>query len=740
MAFNFRRTSAAVSSLLLCLSGFGPVARARNPARQNPQGKDEVLRVETEIVQTDVAVFDKSGRFVEGLRPEQFEVKVDGQVVPVSFFERVTAGSPREEAARAGRPAPAAAPPAAARGRGRHVAFFLDDVHLSPASVERTRRTVAQFFERGMAAGDRAMVGTVTRQAGFLEQFTDNRAVLRAALARVVHKPYTVRDAETVPMTEYQALRIDQGDRDALGYYATQLMKESSFRLPGGGTLGPPPGGPAGQRLPAGQTTAGLTRDKAERMVRERASLLLRQSANVSQATLAALENLIRSVAEVPGRKLVFFFSDGFYLNDRETGFSDRLRRITDAAARAGVVVYTLDARGLVGDTDASSNRADSGGQLARANVGELSASQDPLATLADETGGRARLNSFALGEAVARALEETANYYRLAWKPLAAESRGGKFRRVEVSVVGRPDLAVRAPRGYVTGAAAASEAKPDAKAASRAPEEELREALAAAVAKRSLPTLVSASFVDVPGAGPVLTSSVQVSTDGLDYGADGRQPAVVDVAGVVLNDQGRQAANFRTRLSVPPPAPEAPGPAGQGVIYNHRAPLAPGLYQVRAAARDTRGGLVGSASGWVEIPDLSKRQLTLSSLHLGGRAAGGDAAQAGGGAAPQVQFSVDHKFPRTSRLDFLVIVYNAARAAGAPIDLTAQLKIYSDGRAVVASQPGRLAAGDDPARVPFAGSVSLGQLPAGLYEMEVAVTDNAAKATATRRSAFEVR
>ena len=90
--------------------------------------------------------------------------------------------------------------------------------------------------------------------------------------------------------------------------------------------------------------------------------------------------------------------------------------------------------------------------------------------------------------------------------------------------------------------------------------------------------------------------------------------------------------------------------------------------------------------------------------------------------------------------MDFLAFVYNAARAGGAgPVDLTAQVKLYRDGRAVVSAPPGKLAAADDPARIPYTGTLSLGQLPAGLYEIEIIVNDNAAKASAAQRLAFEI-
>ena len=101
----------------------------------------------------------------------------------------------------------------------------------------------------------------------------------------------------------------------------------------------------------------------------------------------------------------------------------------TDAAIRAGVVIYTMDARGLVSMTDAGSNRTDPEGRLGRSNIGELAASQDPLTALAADTGGRALLNSGALTTAVNNALKETSNYYLLAWRPPAEGAERRQFQ-----------------------------------------------------------------------------------------------------------------------------------------------------------------------------------------------------------------------------------------------------------------------------------------------------------------------
>lgn len=145
----------------------------------------------------------------------------------------------------------------------------------------------------------------------------------------------------------------------------------------------------------------------------------------------------------------------------------------------------------------------------------------------------------------------------------------------------------------------------------------------------------------------------------------------------------------------------------------------------------------MGTASQWVEIPDLSKKQLALSSLHLGGRAVGGEKA----GAAPQIQFSVDRRFSRSAKLDFLAFIYNARSSGGATVDLAANVRVTRDGRVVVSAPPIKIAppAQTDLARIPFTGVISLGQLPPGRYELELEINDNSAKTSAAQRVAFDI-
>jgi len=168
--------------------------------------------------------------------------------------------------------------------------------------------------------------------------------------------------------------------------------------------------------------------------VRERAFELVTTTAPDTDNTLILLEGLMRTAGQLPGRKLFFMISDGFYLNDKQRGSLGRIKRITDAAGRAGVVIYTLDARGIISESlDVTNDKPmDAEGLTAGARIGEVTASQDGLNALAGDTGGRAFRNTNApMSEWVDKVLDETANYYLLAWRPDTDEQKRGKFNHI---------------------------------------------------------------------------------------------------------------------------------------------------------------------------------------------------------------------------------------------------------------------------------------------------------------------
>ena len=268
-----------------------------------------------------------------------------------------------------------------------------------------------------------------------------------------------------------------------------------------------------------------------------------------------------------------------------------------------------------------------------------------------------------------------------------------------------------------------------------------MQQALTALYPKHETPLSLSVVFLDTPEHGPVLTASVQVANDALSYeGVEGKQVAAVDVVGVVVNDRGKPAGTFQTRLKINATGSNGTAQDDSATIYNYRVPITPGLYQVRIATRDSKSGQVGSAQQWIEIPDLSLHRLNLSSVLLGLQNVGGT--KAGAAEAPQVQFSTDHRFARNSHLRFITFIYNAA----AGLDRKSQPNIWLQARIlragqVVKSTPMQrvIFESKDFVRIPFGGEIALDSIPAGPYILEITVDDQISKTTVSQQTKITV-
>ncbi|HKC64159.1 MAG TPA: VWA domain-containing protein [Pyrinomonadaceae bacterium] len=717
-------------ALLICLALSLPATQAQQGSRPaTPQG-EEVVRINTELVQTDVMVFDKDGHFVEGLKPDQFELRIDGKPVPISFFERVTAGSVNEDAQLAAargqsrttnaKDQPAPKP----LDRGRTILFFIDDLHLDAGNLPQTRKMLMRFIDREVGQNDQMAITSPSGQIGFLQQLTDNKAVLRAAVERLKPRPRRVIDMDRPPMREYQALSILRYDRDVTDYFVEKLREDNPM----------------------------LSVESATEMVMSRARGILQQAAVTTTNTLASLASLIRTASQWPGRKVLFFISDGFFIDDQTKSNSFDLRHITDNAARAGVVIYSIDSRGLVASLiDASTQVAtDYSGRLARYNGSELLASQDALNALAVDTGGRAQFNTNALDQIIPKALEETSVYYLLAWRPEGEEQRGGKFRRIEVKVKGRPDLMVRVRRGFFD-----ADAKENVKRGSSAAEaqratvvktsdDELRSAIKSLYTQSALPTHVALTYMDAPNAGPMLTVSTLVDTEfiGFDKGENSEKGAV-DILGVVLNDQGKSVASFSGRLNITAKSPSTPESKRPDVLYNYPVKLPPGLYQARVAARDAKSGRTGSATEWIEIPDLASHKLYLSSLIVSEVFKEAASSTTDPAVIVKSRLSVDRHFNRASKLRFLTFIYNASRGASgneAP-DAAVQIQVLRDDQPVLTTPLRKIEYDNstDLARLPYAAEIPLETMLPGRYVLQVSVIDRISKTSVTQHINFEI-
>jgi VWFA-related protein len=730
------------------------------PARGQQQ-EEEVVRITTELVQTDVAVFDRQGQFVDGLRPEQFELQVNGKTQAVTFFERVRAGSRGEEAQLAaaasrgsGNAKTVETNRAAAEPTGRLIFFFVDDLHLSPASVGRARTALQRYVDHVMSPDDRVAVVSASGQVGFLQQLTDNPAVLRAAINRLGYRGTTDAYGGNTRISEYEASQVlDSGNRELYAYLLESTKLEQQMG----------PGSRHGDHTLAASYSAAPHLRNRLRQVRA-------QGRMATDGTLEALHGLMLSASALPGRKLVFFLSDGFILNERAAGALDRLRGVTQAAAQAGVVVYTMNVRATLfpsgSGVDATSNDyIDLTARRIGVDFGEISANKEPLQLIAEQTGGRAVFNSNDIGEAVRQAIRETADYYLLAWRPDSPELRDASAR-LKVSVKGHPEWRVRlraasfkVPATAVerperpareTGAAAeesAVESKHSgavgevARAAAAKSEDNEKpddEALLAALGslhpQRGLPVALSAGYQDTGDQGTVLNVSMQLARSAFDFdSAGGRRKALVDVAGAAIDDRGR-IGSFKQLLTVAPDS--SGGDASQPVVWHQRLRLKPGLYQVRVALRDRATGRTGSAMQWVEIPDLSAGGLALSSIFLGEREPQVSDAGRGAGGPRAVAVDVDRRFTRTSVLRFQTYVYNAKRPGG---DVQLQAQVLRGATPLITTQTFKVPAAADPTRLPFWSELSLERLPPGHYVLRLTATEAKTNRTASERVGFYV-
>jgi VWFA-related protein len=714
-----RNSLSFLASLLLLLAWSAIHAQTATPSP--PKSQDEVVRVYTELVQTDVMVFDKQGKFVNGLGKDNFELFVDGKPRAIEAFEQITAGSDEESqlaAARGAttlnlkRPAPL--------DRGRIVFFYIDDLHMDLSGITAAKKVITTFIEKEMGQNDQAAIASATGQIGFLQQLTNDRMILRTALGRLSPKSFSVKDGERPPMTEYEALLIDRVDRDVFDFFVAETIRQNP----------------------------GMRPDTAAAIVRGRASALLSQAARLTQNTLLGLENLAQSARSLPGRKLLFFLSNGFLIENQRGDSLSKVRDVTKAAAKSGVVIYSMDTRGLVASLqDASSDRPfDPFARLSISSQHELAATQDGLNALAVDTGGKAIFNTNDLKQGLAPAIKETSTYYLIAWKPDAVSQKQGRFRNLEVKLIGHPDLTVRVRKGYYDldppAAVAKESTKPPPKVATNLAK--LRETLMAPYPERELPILVSADYYEVADKGAVISTSIQMPGEFLLFGEqpDGKIQAVVDLSGVYYNDKGIYQTSFLERIVTTAQNLEAAKNYHNDITFNYPVKLPPGLYQVRVAARDDKSGKIGSAHAWVDIPDLSKKKLAMSSLLLGERTQAMMTNVSNSGDESPVALSASHRFRRDSTLRFLLFVYNSVISpTDRQPDAAVQVQVVRDDQPVVTTALRKVTTEGivDLARLPYAAEIPLNSLLPGRYLLQVTVIDRLSKQSTSRQTHFDV-
>jgi len=680
---------------------------------QKSQQPGKTIRVNVALVQTDVMVFDGDNRFVDNLKPEEFEFRVNGKVTPIEFFDLVYAGTPHDEEiwARMGRkksPPQAGPLPAVRTNVGRTILFFVDDWHLSADSMIRSRAALEKLIEDSVGINDQAALVAASGQLGFLQQFTNDKAVLRAAAAKLAGGS-VVEDNEYPPMNEAHAARIVERDAALEGYFADALRKKE-----------------------------GMTAIDARRVIQNRAARLANLSAAMAERSLSSLRDFIRSTSMLPGRKLVFFLSDGFALQHAISDVVYRLRQLTTETANKGVVVYSLDTRGLVVGLRDARDRLPPAGQLEAYNQSGYSAVMDfqnGLNALASDTGGRFLKNTNALDTAVSTAMAEASCYYLLGWYVDPEQLKPGKFWSLRVSIKDRPDLKVRLRAGQVDLSESVELPRTRAVKPAVSPKEaadQLLRALQAPFPMDELPLSVHAGWVLDPDRGPMIALSYRIEAEAVN----GERPASVEVASGVADKDGNVVNRYNETLSHRPGASRRPESDRAVFRYGRTAIVAPGLYQVRVAARDPMSGRLGSAWQWLEVPAVEERKMQMSSIFLREQEGGGTGeVSLTAGALDRAEFDAGRRFAADAKVSFYANVYDAV---GPEVEI--RTVIYQGNQPVMETPVRVIRAAPQTGSqnlTPVTGTLTFQGVAPGSYVLQVEATDKQTDTIVSQRIPF---
>jgi VWFA-related protein len=731
---------------------------------QKPQDAS-TLRIETELVQIDVVVTDKDGKLVTDLKREEFQLLEDGKPQNITHFSIGTATRQANWlrtspiATNKNAPVPPVVTPPPLIDTGRYLVLAVDDIHLKPGNLMLAKQTLTKFIDQQLGVSDQVALITTSGQVGMFQQFTENREALRRAVNRLSVAARSVTNNFDVPrITPYHAELIDNGDLDALELPVQELIAKFN-----------------------------MDRRQAVAESQARARAIIQENRYLTMNTLTTIENIVKDLRGLSGRKILVLLSDGFLLGGQREGVHFDLRRITDAATRAGVVIYSIDARGLVAmpDTmDASSPGFFGSGRLAGVRLSiensSIQAERDGMYALAEDTGGKAIFNNNDLNFGLQQVMNDTESYYLLAFEPTVSY-RDGRFRKLEVRVT-RPGLKVRTRKGYFA---------PDDKAAEKA-ERELAKAaekdknktleklaaeaktaankqivsgLASLFQRREVPIETAVTFLNEPPRGVQTDIVAHIETYTIRFKPSGdRQTAKLELVGVVYRENGKEETNFMETLSMNLKPNSHEAALKNGITYTKRLQLKPGFYQLRMVARDDGGAQVGTASNWFEVPDLDKRQLTLSSVffplpnQLEAQTVDPNRKRETTEPIPESQVParppiVYRRFKSGGSFDFMIFAYNAKSNDKGATDLAIQTQVYSGNQLIVASPlknfsddseslvqqtAATLQPASDAGRA-YMARFSLDKFKAGEYELRLVVIDRNAKTSAKRSINFTV-
>jgi hypothetical protein len=447
---------------------------------------------------------------------------------------------------------------------------------------------------------------------------------------------------------------------------------------------------------------------------------------------LSVSNYVIDSLRQIPGRKSLVLLSGGLPLFDlTRTGsvMSDvtlLFRIVTDNATRSGVVINAMDVRGFTASgvvakfENTPAKSALGGGTFAGGDVSTAGlidprllpdntlTEQLTLRELAGRTGGVSIVNSNNFAGGLDKILNRGRAYYRLAYRP--SEPFDNKFHKVDIKVR-RGGVHVYAAEGYF--------ARADKSSGTLTKEDEIVKAATSPLAKRDLDVAAELQYKFLPNNQAQLDINTFIDARKLQFttSSDGKHHASFDVAGFVFDQVGKNRGGISQTVNADLSEEDYQHALTNGLSYTASTQAAPGYNQVRLVVREVGTGKMGSISKYFEVPDLSNKQLMLSSVML-------YQVNPGGNDKNPLQLAPTRIISRKNELRYAVVVYNP-KLDGAKPQAKSQLMISQNGKLLFKEpeQPVQ-AAGSAPGQFIKVGQLGLSKVSPGRYVLTLVVTD----------------
>jgi len=697
----------AVTGLAMMLGGSPQQSNAPAPPSPPPQTPDTqgtaaqqtsggyTLSVSANIVLTNVVVRDKkTGALVKDLKASDFQIFENGKPQKIATFdyENVDEAATLAEKTVSGKAS---------------IAQLLERNFGSDPAKLKDHRLIVMFFDMSSM------------------QDEDIDRAVDAAKKYVTEK---MQPADLVAMVSMSTgLSLDQdftSDKPALLRVLGGYNGDNTSGFANGGT---------GSTDGTSDDTTAFAADDTEY-----------NSLNTDRELLA-IRSIAKSLEHVDQRKSMLYFSGGLTRNGIENQAS--LRAATNEAAKANLAIYSVDSRGLQamppgGDASKGSLRGNGAysGSAVTAQFNANLSSQETLATLSSDTGGKAFFDSNDFAPAFQQVQNDTEAYYILGFKSNDLR-QDGSYRHLSVKV-NRPDLKLEYRPGYYAAADFHHQKTEDREIALQ---EQLRSDVPATDVAVYLQALyfrandarnneffVPVSLI-VPGSQIPFAKVKDLDKASLDIMGQVRRP-VGKNSEVCSISTTEDEHNFVTvgnvRDTVKLSVNQSQQVERKNIQYSTGFTLAPGCYQLKFVVRENQTGAMGSFETLINVPDMKKAPIKLSSVVLASqRTATKDKSSTNPLDRDGVQWvpNVAHVFRQNQHLYLLYEVYDPTREKDAPAQAASPgLGRREDGPVRVLTSMELLSGGVKVYETPVVTATSLNEPQRGAvaFQFDVPLTD----------------